>query len=776
MSEEGEHLKGEPTRSSFTLEPIKSAEEDLLDRVGFSKLLARALAEYPQQSSLVVALYGDWGAGKSSALNLCFKELEEREVEDRPLVVRFNPWWYSNTGELLMRFFEQLGEEIGQRVDKGNEEAGRSIEQKLSRYGRLLTPLGGLVDLAGGAGAGTVIARILEQGIQTVLSDADEGTAADVRDLRDDISQILVEYGRPVIVAIDDIDRLSGEEIRDVFKLVKATANFSNTRYLLAFDKETVVDALRDVQGPRGEAYLEKIVQISFRLPQPTQGQLVGLLTQGIEEILDRQENLSEEEMREAKERLDGLTYSGFGELWKNMRQVNRFLNSFSFVLPPVAGEVNLADFLSLEALRIAVPEVYEKIVRGYELLAASTPEEDSPLRNLPASEDRSPEVDEATKTEVDAICEAAPEPARSMVRELLEELFPRVRDAMHGTDDRYGPTFRDEQIVKQAWIGEKRVCMPEFFRVATSWSLSPSIIPSAEAEQLVGIEDSDELREALLAYRKDLRPGITLKTAINRVGDWYRSSHNVPSAATLLRAVIGIESFGDDYTSVCLLGSDMLRRVPDSVSRKQAILEEVRANGVAPVLVEIMMEQVIPNQEEYGDRTSTISERSELYKLLKSYTLLRPDDFREVGRAIINDIARQAKEGSLLDREHFDLYLYLWKHLCKDLEGPDRSTEYVRELISDDQSLVEFLKAYATKSSKRIFAGDSERVESPSSSNKLAVLDILGIEFNVVLLTDFQLLEEAKHRANQLYDSSPDWLKPDAQDLLWAFNSAYKG
>jgi len=102
-----------PPRSSH--DPIKRFEEDQLGRSGFARLLARALVEYPEASSLVVALYGDWGSGKTSALKLCFKALEALRAEDvRPHLVRFDPWWFSNTGDLLSQFFEQLGNDLEQ--------------------------------------------------------------------------------------------------------------------------------------------------------------------------------------------------------------------------------------------------------------------------------------------------------------------------------------------------------------------------------------------------------------------------------------------------------------------------------------------------------------------------------------------------------------------------------------------------------------------------------------------------------------------------------------
>ena len=60
---------------------------------------------------------------------------------------------------------------------------------------------------------------------------------------------------------------LIAPEIRQMFQLVKLLGDFPNTIYLLAFDREVVVESLKSVQEGVGEEYLEKIVQIPFELP-----------------------------------------------------------------------------------------------------------------------------------------------------------------------------------------------------------------------------------------------------------------------------------------------------------------------------------------------------------------------------------------------------------------------------------------------------------------------------------------------------------------------------
>src|SRR5690606_21576351 len=80
------------------------------------------------------------------------------------------------------------------------------------------------------------------------------------------VTKALSNIPKPIVVVLDDIDRLTTAEIRDVFKLVRLTANFPNIIYLLAFDRARVEQALGE-HGIPGRDYLEKILQIGIDLP-----------------------------------------------------------------------------------------------------------------------------------------------------------------------------------------------------------------------------------------------------------------------------------------------------------------------------------------------------------------------------------------------------------------------------------------------------------------------------------------------------------------------------
>lgn len=79
-------------------QPISSATHDALGRVPFAKQLAAAIASWKEDESVVIALYGRWGIGKTSVKKPCFGRAAGKGAEP-PDVVQFNPWhWTGHDG------------------------------------------------------------------------------------------------------------------------------------------------------------------------------------------------------------------------------------------------------------------------------------------------------------------------------------------------------------------------------------------------------------------------------------------------------------------------------------------------------------------------------------------------------------------------------------------------------------------------------------------------------------------------------------------------------
>ena len=73
--------------------PIDTEEQDLLGRSVFSKQLGKAVYEYNAKDGLVIGLFGKWGTGKTSVINMAENEIDRlaKKDENKPLIMRFVP-------------------------------------------------------------------------------------------------------------------------------------------------------------------------------------------------------------------------------------------------------------------------------------------------------------------------------------------------------------------------------------------------------------------------------------------------------------------------------------------------------------------------------------------------------------------------------------------------------------------------------------------------------------------------------------------------------------
>lgn len=198
--------------------PITKNSEDILNRSTFANSLAKTLLQYSFSSSLTIGLYGEWGSGKTSLLNMVLETVESKD--SNTVILRFNPWLCSNSKQLITQFFKQLSAAIKLKKPK-NETAWELIDQ----YADLFDAANMI------PGAGTIISAFGK----TLAKEAKEKNEQESNDLQGKKDKIITKMRDDdirVIVSIDDIDRLTEEEIISVFQLVKALADFPNTIYI----------------------------------------------------------------------------------------------------------------------------------------------------------------------------------------------------------------------------------------------------------------------------------------------------------------------------------------------------------------------------------------------------------------------------------------------------------------------------------------------------------------------------------------------------------------
>lgn len=358
-----------PTPLYISDRPSKS---DALGRNHFAKSLAHSLLFVNEGDGLVVGIEGSWGTGKSTVIGFVKKELcDSNDASLKPIIVDFNPWMVSNTGALV----DTLVTQIAAAIHLNTEAPEKAIKagQKLLGYVGLLKHLKHLKYLKYVPGIGLAVhiagdaAEIAEtigesaKSAQEALDDTEKLLPTlDLAKKKAEVVEALHELDRPIVVIVDDLDRLPADEIRLIVQMIKAVADFPGTTYLLAYDREIVANALGNGDRAAGLSYLEKIVQLAYPIPPLFQHQLRNFVDSKLKEVLEMLDlNLRDYEFANYGKAVELVT-----RLARQPRDIVRLMNRLILSLPAIQNEVNVVDVIVFEALSLRFPTIRDSVHR----------------------------------------------------------------------------------------------------------------------------------------------------------------------------------------------------------------------------------------------------------------------------------------------------------------------------------------------------------------------------------------------------------------------------
>lgn len=506
--------------------PIGNVKDDLLGRSVFAKSLANDIRGWGGHDSFVIALYGGWGSGKTSLKNLILTHLSSGRT--KMPVIEFNPWQFSGTGTIVSAFFEELGIALGRDdLDSENSDRGKKLEcyaKRLSVGSSTAKAVGALLSLIGVPGSGLVtlaadqikkLADVTREGGEALK---DDNPKASMADLKRDLGDSLASLNKPILVVIDDIDRLTTEEVREILQVVKANADFPNLIYLLLCERSIVTGALDGISGGRGGEFLEKIVQVGYDVPQISRNSLQKVLFGGLDRCLGKPGVMT----RWDTERWRDLYRNGLSSYFQNLRHVYRFLGSIDFHIRQFQKgnqfEVNPVDLIGLEVLRVFDPSVYERL----------------PAAKIILTRDQGSRISDGVKQDVvDAVVTQlishAPENRRKTVRAILAELFPPIQTA-------FGAKY-SVGAEKPQWLRQARVCHWDLFEKYFTLVVAENDLSQAELDRLV---ESAGNRTKFAIECEALNSRGLLVTAFERL-DAFASDIPLSALPALIRALCDV-------------------------------------------------------------------------------------------------------------------------------------------------------------------------------------------------------------------------------------------
>ena len=487
-------VKEEPSREAPKLRgdnPIRRPEDDKLERGDVAQSFARQVLALDASEGVVVGVLGAWGSGKTSFVNLSRGEFDRTGVP----VLEFNPWMFSGAEQLVGSFFTELAAQLKIRPDLAK------VGQELQDYGDVFSGMVWLPFVGPwierGRGALKILAKIMQS--------RKEGVGR----RRAELEKALRKLKKPILVFLDDIDRLSTSEIRDIFKLVRLTASFPNIIYVLAFDRPRVEQALAE-QGVPGRAYLEKILQLAFDLPSIPEQVLSKQILSAMDDALTGIENPGPFD--------DKVWPDFFSELVRplirNMRDVRRYAAAIRGTVESLDGQIALADIFGVEAIRVFLPDTFAQLRGAVEGL--TTP---SSFGYGHSGESQ------ALKKQIDNLITADPEHA-DVVRAMITRLFPAGQRHIGGSH------YRDDW--KASWLKERRIAHEDILRFYLERIAGEGLRAFSDAEKAwAKFADGHALDNYLRSLDKGLLQDVI--AALETYEDQFSAEHVVSGAIVLL-------------------------------------------------------------------------------------------------------------------------------------------------------------------------------------------------------------------------------------------------
>lgn len=333
------------------------------DPLGYSAIadnIANTIMRSANESPYAIAIEGRWGIGKTTLMKMVEKRLKgdysgkyfaltdkDSTTKWKNFTIWFNPWRHKRR-DVQKAFMSAVFTDVPWRALSWY--SSRLMRSRLLREAAVI-----LTFLRGGRnGASKRIANQLD-------------ISAPYRNqFQADFQQFLqywshAEKGTRVnlVIFIDDLDRCSPSDIGPILEAMKLFFESRNCVFVLGFDPYYVARSIRkESHGliPDGLSYLQKLVQVEYRLPQPTDRNLDQLLDGFTDKSrLGTYFERIKHDVQDYREVILECTH-------RTPREIKLLINSLVIALPLLQPDDYVTAFFLL-LLQLCWPKTYRRVV-----------------------------------------------------------------------------------------------------------------------------------------------------------------------------------------------------------------------------------------------------------------------------------------------------------------------------------------------------------------------------------------------------------------------------
>lgn len=337
LNAENANISNVDDRKGYCMDGVYSE----LRQTGWDNYVSDLLALMPRdrlkKESLAIGISGNWGSGKTS-----FLKSMQKQMNADYRVVTFNPWTCTDKEQIISQFFALMREQT-----ENNDE---SLQDAIQKYRDIVLD----TDIHP---ALTFLAKVFP------LSKKEETLDS----LKDKIEEaITIDGSKPFAIFIDDLDRLEGNELFEVLRLIRITANFRNVVFVVAYDRDYICNVLNESKNiKRAEEYIQKIFHLEVSLPKFEDETLLDVFMEEVVRIASLDESKATRLRQLVMQLLnvDGLSFTDF---IPNFRQARRFANVFALNLKSILAHTKdfvVKDFIGIELLHFAYPGIHRTLM-----------------------------------------------------------------------------------------------------------------------------------------------------------------------------------------------------------------------------------------------------------------------------------------------------------------------------------------------------------------------------------------------------------------------------
>ncbi|MBE2172901.1 NTPase KAP [Acinetobacter oleivorans] len=273
------------------------SKQDFLNYSEASEIVVNVLSN-PAMLPISIGVFGSWGTGKSTILNLIEQKLQTEKEEDY-ILIKFDAWLYQGFDDARAALIEVVTLEIA-KVVKDNKtllDKTKSITKRVNKLRLLAIAAESASWIAGvptfgaaykaveaiGDGIkgkadsedGEAISKIIkdgQSGLKELLNEEITSAPKEIAALKAEFAELLVGFDKKIVIFVDNLDRCLPKQTIQTLESLRLFLFMPNTAFVIAADEDMVRHAVKEhfngIDEKHITDYLDKLIQFPVKVPK----------------------------------------------------------------------------------------------------------------------------------------------------------------------------------------------------------------------------------------------------------------------------------------------------------------------------------------------------------------------------------------------------------------------------------------------------------------------------------------------------------------------------